>query len=158
MKQIKLTERQIILKCLEQNTDITCRKSNCDEPEKEGNTGECCDKCALEILNIYENKICNNILTKFAKWIFRYIGKYHFKSENDMIERFKQETNVKNINDTYDKLSELSRLYEQSFNWGCNDKIKALYANAVYSIISQNKTFENCEQEFLDYIHDNHIF
>lgn len=56
-----------------------------------------------------------------------------------------------------EKLKEYSRLLEQTFEWGCNDEAKALYANAIYSVISGNKIFEECEQKFLDYIHENGI-
>lgn len=27
-------------------------------------------------------------------------------------------------------------MYEKTFEWGCNDRAKCLYANAVYSIVS----------------------
>lgn len=158
MRQAKLTERQIILKCLNENTDVTCRKTNCDEPEKEGNTGKCCNKCSLEILNGYKNKIYNNAIKDFAKWIFEHINVYHFRSEKEMIEQFKNQSNTDKTSKTnHDKLSELSRLFEQTFDWGCNDEAKALYANAVYAIISNNPAFNDCEKEFIEHMRENHI-
>ena len=56
-----------------------------------------------------------------------------------------------------EKLKEYSRLLEKTFEWSCNDEAKAFYANAVYFVISGNKFFEKCEQEFLDYMHENEI-
>lgn len=52
-----MTNREIILHCLKEDTDVTCRKSPCGKPEQEGNTGECCDKCALGILEEYEREV-----------------------------------------------------------------------------------------------------
>lgn len=50
------------------------------------------------------------------------------------------------------KLKKFTKLFQKTFDWGCNDRAKYLYANAVYSVISGNPTFEECEQEFLDYM------
>lgn len=61
-----MTVKEIILKCLDENTDVTCRHKPCDLPEKEGNTGECCHKCSLEILKEYEKEIKNKILDDFV--------------------------------------------------------------------------------------------
>lgn len=66
-----MKNREIILHCLKENTDVTCRKSPCDKPEQEGNTGECCDKCALGILEEYErevrSKAIDDCIDKFAE-------------------------------------------------------------------------------------------
>ena len=56
-----------------------------------------------------------------------------------------------------DKLETFTHLFEQTFEWGCNDRAKCLYANAVYSVISANKIYEECEQDFLDYMRENGI-
>lgn len=40
----------------------SCPEKGCDKPEKEGNTGECCCKCAEEQLARYENKIINEAI------------------------------------------------------------------------------------------------
>lgn len=56
-----------------------------------------------------------------------------------------------------DKLKYYTRLFEQTFEWGCNDRAKFLYANAIYSVISKNKIYEECEQEFLDYMRESGI-
>lgn len=56
-----------------------------------------------------------------------------------------------------DKLEKFTKMFQQTFDWGCNDRAKILYANAVYSVISGNETFEECEQEFIDYMHENKI-
>jgi hypothetical protein len=62
-----MTARQIIIKCLDENTDVTCRNHPCDKPEKEGNTGKCCHKCSLEILREYESKIYNKAIGEVMK-------------------------------------------------------------------------------------------
>ena len=80
-----MTARQIIIKCLDENTDVTCRKNPCDKPEKEGNTGKCCHKCSLEILKEYENKIYNKALDDFCK-NFLYWLEYYNKNELGMYE------------------------------------------------------------------------
>ena len=54
-----------------------------------------------------------------------------------------------------DKLEKFTKMFQQTFDWGCNDHAEALYANAVYSVISGNKIFEKCEQDFIDYMHEN---
>lgn len=64
-----MTARQIIIKCLDENADITCRKHQCDKPEKEGNTGKCCHKCSLDILKEFENKVYNNAIENVIKLI-----------------------------------------------------------------------------------------
>lgn len=56
------------------------------------------------------------------------------------------------------KLKTFSKLFEQTFEWGCNDIVKCLYANAIYSIISGNEIYRECEQDFLDYMHENGIY
>lgn len=64
-----MTNREIILHCLKENTDVTCRKSPCDKPEQEGNTGECCDKCALGILEEYEREMRSKAIDDCIKAI-----------------------------------------------------------------------------------------
>ena len=48
-------------------------------------------------------------------------------------------------------------MYEKTFGWGCNDRAKCLYANAVYSIVSGKEIYKECEKDFLDYMHENGI-
>ncbi len=55
------------------------------------------------------------------------------------------------------KIKEFTKLYEQTFDWGCNDEAKVLFANAIYSIVSGRKNFKECEQEFLDYMADSEV-
>ena len=59
--------------------------------------------------------------------------------------------------DRIDILNKYAEMFEQTFDWGCNDRAKCLFANAVYSVISGNETFRECEQDFLDYMHENGI-
>lgn len=54
-----------------------------------------------------------------------------------------------------EKLNKLANLLEKTFDWGCNDTAKVLYANAVYAVISGNKIFEECIDEFKEYILEN---
>lgn len=53
------------------------------------------------------------------------------------------------------KLKKYTDLFEKTFDWGCNDTAKYLYANAIYSIISGNPNFKECEEDFLDYMLEN---
>ena len=55
------------------------------------------------------------------------------------------------------RLEKYTKMYEQTFDWGCNDRANYLFANAIYSVISGNETFKECEQDFLDYMHENGI-
>lgn len=71
-----MTERQIIIKCLDEDTEYTCRKRGCDLPEKEGNTGKCCHKCSLQILREFEKKIYNKAIDDFATTVRPYISEY----------------------------------------------------------------------------------
>lgn len=54
-----------------------------------------------------------------------------------------------------EELKSLTNLFKKTFEWGCNDRAKALYANAVYAVISENKTYEECIDEFKDYVLEN---
>lgn len=54
-----------------------------------------------------------------------------------------------------EKLNKLTNLFEKTFDWGCNDRAKVLYANAVYAVISENKIFEECIDEFKEYMLEN---
>ena len=65
--------------------------------------------------------------------------------------------NGKENKEKIDKLEKFTRMFEQTFDWGCNDRAKFLYANAIYSVISGSETFKECEQEFIDYMHENKI-
>ena len=62
---------------------------------------------------------------------------------------------MKGIINMEEKLNELTRLYEKTFDWGCNDTAKILYANAVYAIISGNEIFKECIDEFKNYMLEN---
>lgn len=53
------------------------------------------------------------------------------------------------------RLEYITKLYEKTFDWGCNDKAKDLYTNAVYAIISEKPIFQECIDEFKDYILEN---
>lgn len=55
------------------------------------------------------------------------------------------------------KLKKFSDMFKETFEWGCNDTAKFLYANAIYSIITENKTYKESEQDFLDYMLENDI-
>ena len=57
--------------------------------------------------------------------------------------------------DMEEELKSLANLYEKTFDWGCNDTAKILYANAVYAIISGNEIFKECIDEFKNYMLEN---
>lgn len=69
-----MTNREIILHCLNEESEITCRFSPCDKPEKEGNT-ECCKKCSLNILEEYENEIYDKAIDDFDNAIKDFVSK-----------------------------------------------------------------------------------
>lgn len=60
-KTVKGTEqmtREELIKAIYDNEDTSnCPEYSCDMPEKEGNTGECCLKCAEKQLKAYEDRI-----------------------------------------------------------------------------------------------------
>ena len=56
-----------------------------------------------------------------------------------------------------EKIKELTNMYAQTLEWGCNDRAKYLYANAIHAVVSENDTYEECIQEFVDYMHENGI-
>ena len=56
------------------------------------------------------------------------------------------------------KLNKFSEMLKETFEWGCNDRAKCLYANAIYSVITGEENYKECEQDFLDYMHENGIF
>lgn len=49
--------KNIILKCLDDNTDVSCRHPGCDLPDLEVNIGECCHKCSVDILREYDKQV-----------------------------------------------------------------------------------------------------
>ena len=51
-----------------------------------------------------------------------------------------------------EKLEHLTDLIEQTFDWGCNDEAWDLYAHAVYSVVSGNENFKDCEHTFENYV------
>lgn len=57
-----------------------------------------------------------------------------------------------------EKLNKFSQMFEKTFGWEDNEKANFLYANTIYSIISENETHKAYEQLFLDYMNENGIF
>lgn len=60
-----MTPRQIIIKALDEETELTCRKARCNKAWKEGY----CHKCSLEILREYDRKISNKVINDFQEWL-----------------------------------------------------------------------------------------
>lgn len=54
-----------------------------------------------------------------------------------------------------EKLNRLTDLFEKTFDWGCNDKAKDLYANVLYAVIRGDKIYEEYIEEFKDYMLEN---
>lgn len=52
-----MTAKEIIIKCLDENTKYPCRKHPCNKPEEEGNSGECCHQCSMDILEEYTAEV-----------------------------------------------------------------------------------------------------
>lgn len=52
-----MTREQLIKAIYDNDEQWSCPDNPCDKPEEEGNTGECCMKCAEEQLAWYEQKI-----------------------------------------------------------------------------------------------------
>ena len=59
------------------------------------------------------------------------------------------------MNGKQEKLKQLTDMMESVFDWGCTDEAWDRYAKAVYAVISENPCFDECGQEFLDYIEEN---
>lgn len=56
--------RKELIKAIYDSTDLwACPNDPCDFPEEEGNTGDCCLKCAEKQLAEYEAKIIIEFLT-----------------------------------------------------------------------------------------------
>lgn len=55
------------------------------------------------------------------------------------------------------RLEKYTKMYHETFEWGCNDKASYLYAHAVYSVVSGNEIYRECEDEFLEYMYENGI-
>ena len=62
--------REQLIKAIYDNEDAwSCPEHTCDMPEKEGNTGECCLKCAEKQLKAYEDKIRADAFDEFISTI-----------------------------------------------------------------------------------------
>ena len=83
---------------------------------------------------------------------------YDIIAQRGMTEKEKIKINERILEKLYDyenreeELKRLTNLFEKTFDWGCNDTARALYANAVYAIISGNEIFEQCIEDFEDSI------
>lgn len=74
--------REELIEAIWDNEDAwSCPKYNCDEPEEEGNTGECCKKCAENLLIEYEKQIRAEVIAEVKKkiafeekWLIRAIN------------------------------------------------------------------------------------
>lgn len=52
-----------------------------------------------------------------------------------------------------EKLNNLTDLFEDTFDYSCDDRVRRLYTNAVYAIIIGNETLEELYvNEFRDYV------
>ena len=59
---------------------------------------------------------------------------------------------IVNLKTKMDKIEDLTKLFEKTMEWGCNDRAKCLYAQAVYAIVSEDDIYEECIDEFKDYM------
>lgn len=64
-----MTAKEIIIKCLDENTEYPCRNHSCDKPESEGNNGNCCHQCSVDILDEYTAEVRADERRKFAEWL-----------------------------------------------------------------------------------------
>lgn len=80
-------------------------------------------------------------------------------SKKNLITHPVKHKKLRRMNKTKDeklkKLKQITDMIESTFDWGCADEAWDRYAHAVYAIISENPCFEECEQNFLDYMEEN---
>lgn len=63
--------RKELIKAIDENEDAwSCPEYSCDMPEKEGNSGKCCLKCAEKQLKAYEDKIRAKVLKEVEKAMY----------------------------------------------------------------------------------------
>lgn len=62
---------------------------------------------------------------------------------------------MKRCLDKIKKLEQLTNLFEKTFDWGCNDTARDLYANAVYAVVSGNEIFKECVEQFEEHVLEN---
>jgi len=61
-----MTRENIIQAIFDNENNWSCPEYSCDKPEEEGNTGECCLKCAEKMLEEYEKHIKLDAIERFA--------------------------------------------------------------------------------------------
>lgn len=65
--------REQLIKAIDENEDVwSCPEYYCDMPEKEGNTGECCLRCAEKQLKVYEDKIRVEVIDEFKQGFYEF--------------------------------------------------------------------------------------
>lgn len=63
--------REELIKAIYDNEDtLSCPEYACDMPEKEGNTGKCCLRCAEKQLKAYEDKIKAEVIDEVTEKYF----------------------------------------------------------------------------------------
>lgn len=65
-EKLKMTDREKVLYCIENDVDVSCGKDTCRFPEQEGNTGDCCIVCAEQLLKRVEDDAYNAGVDKCA--------------------------------------------------------------------------------------------
>lgn len=64
-----MTREELIQIICNSNLPVTCPEYQCPMPEEEGNTGECCLKCAEKQLAEYEKKIKADVIEEYFQYL-----------------------------------------------------------------------------------------
>ena len=74
---------------------------------------------------------------------------------DDLYEEIKALPPVTPKQSMVEKIKRLSQLYEKTFEWGCNDGAKELFADAVYACLHpEDDCWQECITEFEQYMMD----
>lgn len=61
-------------------------------------------------------------------------------------------TKLYELENKEEELEDLTKLFNKTLEWDCNDMAKTLYANAAYAVISGNEIYKECIDEFKYYM------
>lgn len=85
-----MTRKELIKAIYDVDDGWSCPDNPCDLPEEEGNTGECCWKCAEKQLAKYEAKVRADVIkeykSKLRKQFLEYYDKHGYPCLSDIME------------------------------------------------------------------------
>lgn len=72
-----MTRKQLIKAINDNEEEWSCPEYSCNMPDEEGNTGECCWKCAEKQLKKYEDKIRADAIDDYTEWLRKAHADFH---------------------------------------------------------------------------------